>query len=210
MSRYIERAENNARLLEVNLQLMLDFDSQSEATVRQHWAPVINSLEDQELFHEFYQEADGDSVVEFVTLSKRTPTRSTPASPAPVRMPAASGSRSPPRCGSISTAFICLSARTRRANSSARAATSSYQRILHGSFPVHRHHRRHDDPRRGLGFHPIGQIPRTRRLHLAHPRREIPHPPAQRRTRRRQRGHRAMEWPCCVRAVRWRRTANFT
>ena len=45
MSRYIERAENNARLLEVNLQLMLDFESQSEATVRQHWAPIINSLE---------------------------------------------------------------------------------------------------------------------------------------------------------------------
>ena len=73
MSRYIERAENNARLLEVNLQLMLDFDSQSEATVRQHWAPIINSLEDQEFFHEFYQEADGDSVVEFVTFEQKNP-----------------------------------------------------------------------------------------------------------------------------------------
>ncbi len=73
MSRYIERAENNARILEVNLQLMLDFESQSEATVRQHWAPIINSLEDQELFHEFYQEADGDSVVEFVTFEQKNP-----------------------------------------------------------------------------------------------------------------------------------------
>ena len=72
MARYIERAENNARLLEVNLQLMLDFD-QSEATVRQHWAPIINSLEDQELFHEFYREADGDSVVEFVTFEQKNP-----------------------------------------------------------------------------------------------------------------------------------------
>ena len=50
MSRYIERAENNARILDVNLQLMLDFESQSEQAVRQHWAPIINSLEEQELF----------------------------------------------------------------------------------------------------------------------------------------------------------------
>ena len=31
MSRYVERAENNARILDVNQQLMLDFESQSEA-----------------------------------------------------------------------------------------------------------------------------------------------------------------------------------
>ena len=73
MSRYIERAENNARILEVNQQLMLDFDAQSEATVRQHWAPIINSLEEQELFHKFYVEADGETVVEFVTFEQKNP-----------------------------------------------------------------------------------------------------------------------------------------
>ena len=72
MSRYIERAENNARILEVNQQLMLDFE-QSEATVRQHWAPIINSLEEHELFHKFYAEADGESVVEFVTFEQKNP-----------------------------------------------------------------------------------------------------------------------------------------
>ncbi len=73
MSRYIERAENNARILDVNLQLMLDFDTQSEVDVRRHWAPIINSLEEQELFHSFYQQADGDSVVEFVTFEPKNP-----------------------------------------------------------------------------------------------------------------------------------------
>ena len=60
MSRYIERAENNARILDVNLQLMLDFETQSETDVRRHWAPIINSLEEQELFHTFYEQANAD------------------------------------------------------------------------------------------------------------------------------------------------------
>ena len=73
MSRYVERAENNARILDVNLQLMLDFESQTEADVRRHWSPIINSLEEHDLFHSFYERADGDSVVEFVTFDKKNP-----------------------------------------------------------------------------------------------------------------------------------------
>ncbi len=73
MSRYVERAENNARILDVNLQLMLDFESQTEADVRRHWSPIINSLEEHDLFHSFYQQADGDSVVEFVTFDAKNP-----------------------------------------------------------------------------------------------------------------------------------------
>ena len=73
MSRYVERAENNARILDVNLQLMLDFESQTEADLRRHWSPIINSLEEHDLFHTFYQQADGDSVVEFVTFEPKNP-----------------------------------------------------------------------------------------------------------------------------------------
>ena len=73
MSRYVERAENNARILDVNLQLMLDFEGQSEIDVRRHWSPIINSLEEHDLFHTFYQHADSDSVVEFVTFEAKNP-----------------------------------------------------------------------------------------------------------------------------------------
>jgi uncharacterized alpha-E superfamily protein len=73
MSRYIERAENNARILDVNLQLMLDFENQSEEAVRQHWAPIINSLEEHELFHKLHKQADEESVVNFVTFEKKNP-----------------------------------------------------------------------------------------------------------------------------------------
>jgi uncharacterized alpha-E superfamily protein len=73
MSRYIERAENNARILDVNLQLLLDLGNQSEAEIMDHWAPVIASLEETELFGSLYEKADGNSVTEFVTMQKKNP-----------------------------------------------------------------------------------------------------------------------------------------
>ena len=48
MSRYVERAENNARILDVNLQLMLDFESQTKptcaATGRRSSIPSKNTI----------------------------------------------------------------------------------------------------------------------------------------------------------------------
>ena len=73
MSRYVERAENSARLLDVNFQLMLDFENLPEAVARQHWQPILSTLEHEELFRRSYQEADADSVVEFVALSEKNP-----------------------------------------------------------------------------------------------------------------------------------------
>lgn len=73
MSRYIERAENNARILDVNLQLLLDLGSQSEAEIMDHWAPVIASLEETELFDSLYEKPSRKSVTQFVTLQKKNP-----------------------------------------------------------------------------------------------------------------------------------------
>ena len=71
MSRYIERAENEARLLDVNLQLLLDLGNEGDAM--QHWAPVIASLEETDLFDSLYATANERSVTEFVTLQKKNP-----------------------------------------------------------------------------------------------------------------------------------------
>lgn len=73
MGRYVERAENSARLLDVNLQLLLDFENQTEAVARQHWLPILSTLEHEEVFHRSYREADGDSVVEFVAFAEANP-----------------------------------------------------------------------------------------------------------------------------------------
>ena len=73
MSRYIERAENNARLADVNLQFLLDLANQPQADMQQQWNPIISSLEENELFSSLYDELDGKAAIDFVTLQENNP-----------------------------------------------------------------------------------------------------------------------------------------
>lgn len=73
LSRYIERAETNSRILDVNIQLLLDFEDQNGITARQHWEPILATLEDQELFGALHSEISGDAVMAFVTFEKKNP-----------------------------------------------------------------------------------------------------------------------------------------
>jgi len=51
-SRYVERAENVARFIEVNLNLMLDLPVGST----QQWLPLVDTTGDAAGFHERYEE----------------------------------------------------------------------------------------------------------------------------------------------------------
>ncbi|MGB1126744.1 MAG: alpha-E domain-containing protein [Opitutales bacterium] len=73
MSRYIERAENVSRLLDVNLQLLLDFEEMNDLKLKEHWEPVIRATGDEALFYELYEQADSSSVTEFLTFNKKNP-----------------------------------------------------------------------------------------------------------------------------------------
>jgi uncharacterized alpha-E superfamily protein len=73
MSRYIERAENVARLLDVNLQLMLDFADLNDEQLKEHWLPILRSAGDEETFFKSYKKADSGSVTEFLTFSHENP-----------------------------------------------------------------------------------------------------------------------------------------
>lgn len=73
MSRYIERAETSARLLNVNMALMLDLEDADMTSVRRHWEPVLATLEDQELFTKLYDTVSAETVMEFVTFEKKNP-----------------------------------------------------------------------------------------------------------------------------------------
>lgn len=73
LSRYIERAETNARILDVNMQLILDFEEQAPHLVQRHWQPVLATLEDQERFDELYDAVTPEAVMEFVTFEKKNP-----------------------------------------------------------------------------------------------------------------------------------------
>ena len=67
MSRYIERAENVARFVDVNLNLMLDFPGSST----QQWQPLVDISGDTEDFKERYGEASQATVIRFLTFDAK-------------------------------------------------------------------------------------------------------------------------------------------
>jgi uncharacterized alpha-E superfamily protein len=69
MSRYVERAENVARFIEVNLQLMLD-GSSGEG---QQWEPLVNTTGDYEVFHKRYGTATQQNVIHFLAFAAENP-----------------------------------------------------------------------------------------------------------------------------------------
>ncbi|NJL98858.1 MAG: alpha-E domain-containing protein [Synechococcaceae cyanobacterium SM2_3_2] len=69
LNRYVERAENIARFVDVNLNLLLD----SPPGVTQQWDPIITTTGDLPLFTERYGEANQDSVIQFLAFDKSYP-----------------------------------------------------------------------------------------------------------------------------------------
>jgi uncharacterized alpha-E superfamily protein len=70
MSRYMERAENIARILDVNLQHVLDLPHREAAIIRKLWAPVLRSTGDETEFYKEYKEASSETVIDFLTLNE--------------------------------------------------------------------------------------------------------------------------------------------
>lgn len=73
LSRYIERAESSSRILDVNMQLVLDFEALNYSDSNQQWLPILATLEDQELFLQLHDKISGDAVMEFITFEKTNP-----------------------------------------------------------------------------------------------------------------------------------------
>lgn len=69
MSRYVERAENVARFVDVNLNLMLDAPSGTD----QQWSPVVNTTGDHEDFTERCGQPTQENVIEFLTFDRDNP-----------------------------------------------------------------------------------------------------------------------------------------
>ena len=73
MSRYIERADNLARILDVNVQILLDFAQLDDAHIKEHWDPILRSVGRLEQFEEQYDHANSHTVTEFLTFSRDNP-----------------------------------------------------------------------------------------------------------------------------------------
>ena len=73
MSRYIERAENIARIVDVNLQLLLDLRNLDEERLAQHWLPIVQTTGDEEQFFTLHKKATGQNVTEFLVFQMENP-----------------------------------------------------------------------------------------------------------------------------------------
>lgn len=66
LNRYIERAENVARFIDVNLNLMLDLPGD----MTQQWQPLVAVTGDMEIFNARYEEANSSNVIQFLTFDQ--------------------------------------------------------------------------------------------------------------------------------------------
>jgi len=73
MARYIERAENIARLVDVNLQLLLDLRNLDEKRLAAHWLPIVQATGDEEAFFKLHPRATGQAVTEFLVFQSENP-----------------------------------------------------------------------------------------------------------------------------------------
>jgi uncharacterized alpha-E superfamily protein len=69
LNRYIERAENIARFVDVNLNLSLD----SSIGMGQQWKPLVLTTGDLDVFKERYGEATAENVIQFLTFDRDYP-----------------------------------------------------------------------------------------------------------------------------------------
>ena len=69
MSRYVERAENVARFIDVNLNLALDVGPEME----KNWDPLIYTTGDHEAFQKRYPEGTQKNVIQFLTFDNENP-----------------------------------------------------------------------------------------------------------------------------------------
>src|SRR4029077_13667549 len=70
LARYIERAEDTARILDVNYHMLLE---QSQQSYRLRWEPLIIMAGEEKLFHQIYGEAKHEDVFELLAFSKENP-----------------------------------------------------------------------------------------------------------------------------------------
>ena len=70
LARYMERAEDTARILDVNYHMLLE---QSATPYRLRWEPLIIMAGEQERFAQFYNEANAQTVYEFLAFRADNP-----------------------------------------------------------------------------------------------------------------------------------------
>ena len=69
MFRYLERAENNARFLDVNFNLVLDLP----AGMDEQWKPLVVTTGSIDLYNQYYKDFSSEHVIRFIGFDERNP-----------------------------------------------------------------------------------------------------------------------------------------
>jgi uncharacterized alpha-E superfamily protein len=72
IARYMERAEDTARILDVNYHMLLE-PATGRQSVRLRWGPLVNISGDQDRFADHYSEPDARNVFEFLAFREDNP-----------------------------------------------------------------------------------------------------------------------------------------
>ena len=171
MSRYIERAENVARFIDVNLHLMLDLPAAPPSS-GSRWSPPPATRRRSRAVRR------GDAQQRHPVPHVRP--RESELDPL---VPAGGARERPLRArdhlvGDVGAAQRVLPDGERAATPEAAPTRRTSSRRSRGEPAVRRHHRRDDDPRRELALLPARADARARRQDVAHPRREVLPPAA--------------------------------
>ena len=188
MARYVERAENVARFIDVNHNLEIDQGD----TVREQWAPLVYTTGDEEPFRERYDSMTRENVIRFLAFDRENPNSILSC----VR--AARGKRSDHSGGY----FVLHVGRTQqvlphgasggRAAGRAGAALRLLPSRQDGEPPARGCNGLHHVALRSLALRPHGTSPGAGGQNLTHRRREVLHPAAECGTGRFVRRHRSM------------------
>ena len=73
MARYIERAENVARFMDVNLHLALDASPRGHLGAAGQWQPIVDTSGDRAVFLERYSQATRENVIFFLAFDDHNP-----------------------------------------------------------------------------------------------------------------------------------------
>jgi len=73
MARHIERAENIARIVDVNLQLLLDIRHLDEKRLAEYWLPIVQATGDEESFFKLHAKPTAQAVTEFLVFQNENP-----------------------------------------------------------------------------------------------------------------------------------------
>lgn len=73
MSRYVERAENIVRIVDINLQLILDLPARRAEDAAQHWPRVVACLGDDEGFRKRKLKPEAEVVSDFLLFDRTNP-----------------------------------------------------------------------------------------------------------------------------------------